>query len=177
VTVHVARNGFWLDGRLTLPDGSNASAAFAADGSALFAINAETMEESTLVRATLSATGLAETQRTLVAGAGRLSTYPGRVIAGRQVYSAEAGMALVGTVADAMVNSCVPLFHARKIICQDSSSARVLVADAQSLAKLDSASYNHDSMSYGVNLVPGPPGILAVAEYRRLVVFASDILN
>lgn len=172
-TVHLARNGQWVGDKLTVPGNNGVSAAFAADGAALFAIN-----ETTLVRALLPAAGPMEAQRVAVDGAGQLSAYPGRLIAGRQVYGADAAMAWVGTVAGANdTTPCTPLPALGKIVCQDNLSYSVTVADAQTLAKLGSANYNHVSMSLGVRFVPGPPGILAVAEYQRLVVFASDLLR
>lgn len=172
-TVHLARNGQWLADKLTVPGNNTVSAAFAADGASLFALN-----ETTLVRATPTATGLTEAQRATVDGAGRLSAYAGRLIAGRQVYAADATLALIGTVAGANDTSpCSPLPALGKIVCQDTASFGVTVADAQSLAKLGSANYNFVSMSLGVRFVPGPPGILAVAEYQRLVIFASELVK
>lgn len=172
-TVHLARAAQWLPDKLTFTGERAPTVAFSTDGLSVFAHG-----NGQMIQAEATVTGLAVKSQRLVDGAGQLSAYPQRLIAGRQVFSADAAMTPIGTIADANdATPCTALRSTGRLVCQGRTSNGLVTVDGRTLATLGSADYNFYSMSLGVQLVPGPAGIIAVAEYGRLVVFSDPLLQ
>lgn len=172
-TVHLARAAQWLPGKLTFTGERAPSVAFSTDGASVFA-----HADGQMIQADTTPTGLAARSQRVVDGAGQLSAYAQRLVAGRQVFTADAAMTLIGSIGDANdATPCTALRSTGRLVCQGRTSNGLVTVDGQSLAKLGSADYNFYSMSLGVQLVPGPAGTIAVAEYGRLVVFSDPLLQ
>lgn len=172
-TVHLARAAQWLPEKLTFTGERAPTVTFGTDGLSVFA-----HANGQMVQAEATATGLTARSQRVVDGAGQLSAYSQRLIAGRQVFTADAAMTQIGTIADANdATACTALRNTGRLVCQGSTSFGLVTVDGQTLAKMGAADYNFYAMSLGVQLVPGPAGIIAVAEYGRLVVFSAELLQ
>ncbi len=146
--------------------------AFDVDGSWLYGYNNETTEFG-LRRIEVLGDGLIERQVVPNASyALELNVNDGFAVLGNSVFSADASLALKGTIASAA--GCAKLPGVGKIACQSTLNLNQLViVDSVTFSQLASPSYSTSGTNSEWRLVPGATGQVAVSEYGRIAIFTS----
>lgn len=147
--------------------------AFDIDGGWLYGYNNESTEFG-LRRIEVLSDGLIE--RLVVTANARYATElnvsNGLAVLGDSVFSADASLALRGTIASAA--GCTKLPGVGKIACQSTLNYNQLViVDSVTFSQLASTSYSTNASNSEWRLVPGAAGQVAVSEYGRIVIFTS----